>query len=345
MSSPNIRILGEKSTLRRTIFAAQRLKDRCFEATDGAAEILSDAEALLSKLADRQQAHGQWLTPGEVIAAHPGGINDFMQPGRGGAGTPTPWKKLNDELCGLHRGDLVLVAGRPSMGKSVIGMQLARHTAAGGEGAAVFSLEMTKDSLVRRLISAVGSIDAQRFRIGRLDREERRKAAEATAQIESLPLFIDDTRARTMPAVTSALRKLSARHPVRLIIIDHFQLMRGTGRFESRHHELSEISHSLKHLAGEMDVTIVRLSQLNRECEKEARQPRLADLSDTGSLEEDADVILFVHRPEQFKRSDLTLKGKVEFIIGKQRNGPTGKRNMLFQPEFQRFVEVTEVQE
>jgi replicative DNA helicase len=340
-----IRILREKSTLRRAIFAAQHLINRCFEATDGAAEILADAEALLSKLADGQQVHGQWLRPGEVIVAHPGGINAFMQPPRGGAGTPTPWPKLNDDLCGLHRGDLVLVAGRPSMGKSVIGMQLAHHTAACGEGAAVFSLEMTKDSLVRRLISAVGCIDAQRFRIGCLDREERRKAAEAMAQIESLPLFIDDTRARTMPAVTSALRKLIARHPVRLVIIDHLQLMKGAGRFESRHHELSEISHSLKHLAGELDVTIVLLSQLNRDCEKEARQPRLSDLRDSGSLEEDADVVLFVHRPEQFRRNDLTLKGKTDFIIGKQRNGPTGKRNMLFQHEFQRFVEVTSVAE
>jgi replicative DNA helicase len=125
------------------------------------------------------------------------------------------------------------------------------------------------------------------------------------------------------------------------VILDHLQLMKGVGRFESRHHELSEISHSLKHLAGELDVTVVLLSQLNRECEKEARQPRLADLKETGSLEEDADVVLFVHRQEQYRRNDPALKGKAEFIIGKQRNGPTGKRNMLFQHEFQRFVEVT----
>ena len=335
-----VRILKEKSTLRRAISAAQHVMNRCFAASDGAAEILADAEALLSKLADGQRTHGQWLSPGEVMKNYPGGINAFMQPPRGGVGTPTPWARLNDDLCGLHRGDLVLVAGRPSMGKSIIGMQLANYTAARGEGAAVFSLEMTKESLVRRLICAVGSIDAQRFRMGCLDREERRRAAAAADQIEALPLFIDDTRARTMPAVTSALRKLHARHPIRLIIVDHLQLMKGIGRFESRHHELSEISHTLKHLAVEMDVTAVLLSQLNRDCEKEARQPRLADLKETGSLEEDADVVLFVHRPEQYKRTDPTLKGKAEFIIGKQRNGPTGKRNMLFQKEFQRFVEM-----
>src|SRR5262249_51354152 len=143
-----VRILREKATLRSVIIAAQHIMNRCLEATDGAAEILVDAEALLSKLADGQQTHGQWLRPGEVMTTCPGGINAFMQPPRGGAGTPTPWPKINADLCGLHRGDLVLVAGRPSMGKSIIGMQLAHHTTSRGEGAAVFSLEMTKESLV-----------------------------------------------------------------------------------------------------------------------------------------------------------------------------------------------------
>ena len=316
--------------------------NRCFEATDGAAEILADAEVLLSKLADDQQKHAQWLNPGEVMTMYPGGINAFLQPPRGGAGTPTPWPKITADLCGFHRGDLVLVAGRPSMGKSIIGMQLAHYTAGRSEGVALFSLEMSKESLVRRLISTVGSVDAQRFRIGSLDREERRKVAEAAAQIESLPLFIDETRARTIPAVSSALRKLIARHPVRLVILDHLQLMKGIGRVESRHHELSEISYSLKHLAGELHVTIVLLSQLNRECEREARQPRLADLKETGSARGGCGrSALCSTLPEQYRRNDLTLKGKAEFIIGKQRNGLTGKRNMLFQHEFQRFVEVT----
>jgi replicative DNA helicase len=161
------------------------------------------------------------------------------------------------------------------------------------------------------------------------------------SRIEALPLMIYDTPARTMPAMTSALRRLIAQQPVRLVVIDHLQLMKGVGRFDSRHHELSEISHALKHLAAQLDITVVLISQLNRECEKDARQPRLADLKETGSLEEDADVVLFVHRPEQYKRNDPSLKGKAEFIIGKQRNGPTGKRAMLFQHGYQRFVEAT----
>jgi len=335
-----VRIILEKSVRRRAIYAAQALIDRCMTAPDDSQEILADAEAVLSKLADGRGNHGQWLNPGEIMQTYPGGYNAFMQPAKGGTGIPTPWPGLTAALCGLHRGDLFLVAGRPSMGKSIVGMAMAHHAAVLREGAAVFSLEMTKESLVRRLISAVGGVDAQRFRTGRLDREERQKAAEAASQLDALPLWIDDTRARTIPALTSAIRKLIARHPVQLVIIDHLQLMKGVGRFESRHQELSEISHTLKHLAGQLDLTVILLSQLNRECEKAGRRPQLSDLKETGSLEEDADVVLFVHRPEQYNRQDSALRGKAEFIIGKQRNGPTGKRNMLFQHEYQRFVEI-----
>ena len=335
-----VRIVQEKALLRRTIFAAQALMDRCMTARDGAEEILAEAEGVLSKLAEGRGKHGQWLNPGEVMQAYPGGLNAFVQPPRGGVGIPTAWKGLNVVLCGLHRGDLVLVAGRPSMGKSIVGMQLAHHAAVNGVGAAVFSLEMSKDSLVRRLISAVRGVDAQRLRTGALDKEERQRVAEAVGSIESLPLWIDDTRAKTMPAITSALRKLIAKHDIRLVVLDHLQLMKGLGRFESRHQELSEISHSLKHLAGQFDLTVVLLSQLNRECEKASRRPQLSDLKETGSLEEDADVVLFVHRAEQYNRQDPALHGKAEFIIGKQRNGPTGKRNMLFQHQYQRFVEL-----
>ena len=335
-----VRIILDKSVRRRAIVAAQSLIDRCLTGPDDSIEILADAEAMLAKLADGRGKPGHWLNPGEVIERYPGGFNAFVCPPAGGAGLPTPWAGLTAALCGLHRGDLFLVAGRPSMGKSIVGMAMAYHAAAHGEHAAVFSLEMTKESLVRRLISAVGLVDAQRLRGGRLDKEERRKVENAASQIKGVSLWIDDTRARTVPALTSALRKLLSKNPVRLVIIDHLQLMRGAGRFENRHQELSEISHSLKHLAGQFDITVILLSQLNRECERERRRPQLADLKETGSLEEDADVVLFVHRPEQYNRQDAALHGKAEFIIGKQRNGPTGKFPMLFQHQYQRFVEI-----
>ena len=337
-----VAILQEKSLLRRAIFAAEHLKNRCLMAQDGAGEILSDAEAMLNNLADGRQQHGQWLNPGQVMQNYPGGFNAFVNPPRGGTGIPTPWAKINSSTCGLHAGDLFIVGGRPSMGKSIIAMAIGHHAATLGHGAAIFSLEMTKESLVRRLISAIGSVDAQRLRAGCLDREERQCVAQAAAQIEDLPLYIDDTRARTIPTMTSALRKLKARHPVRLVVVDHLQLMCGMGRVESRHHELSAIAHSLKHLAGQFDVTVLLLSQLNRECEKSNRRPQLADLKESGSIEEDADIVMFVHRPEQFNREDRSLKGLAEFIIAKQRSGPVGKVKMLFQHSYQRFVETTD---
>jgi replicative DNA helicase len=228
------------------------------------------------------------------------------------------------------------------MGKSITAMQMAQHTAERGEGVAVFSLEMTKVDLVKRMISATAGVDFQSVRTGRMDREERRRAAEAADAIDTLPLWIDETRARTIPAITSALRKRIAKYAIRIVVIDHLQLMRGNGRFDTPHHEFSEISHALKHLAGQFDVTVILLSQLNRECEKANRRPNLADLRETGSLEEDADVVLFVHRPEQFNRQDPSLRGQAEFIIAKQRNGPTGKLKMTFEGKYQRFVESTE---
>jgi replicative DNA helicase len=332
-----VRIVQEKSTLRQAIFGAQRLMSRCLMQESSSSEILADAEAFLAKLGDNRQQHGQWVNPGEVIRDYPGGVNAFLNPTRGGSGIATPWPMVTTALCGLQKADLVLVAGRPSMGKSVVAMQMAHHAAKQGNGVAFISLEMTKDSLVRRLVAAVGRVDAQRLRSGLLNSDERLRAIRAASEIENLPLWIDDSRARTIPAITAALRKLIARHDLGLVLIDHLQLMRSTGRAESRHQELSEISHSLKHLAGELDLPVVLLSQLNRDCEREKRRPQLADLKETGSLEEDADVVLFIHRPEQYNRQDETLHGVAEFIIGKQRNGPTGKLNMVFLHGFQKF--------
>lgn len=337
-----VRIVAEKATLRRAIFAAQKLINRCLSSDgESSSEILSEAEAVLVKLGENRQQHGRWLNPGQVIETA-GGLNTFIAPVQCGDGVATPWPKLTAILCGLQKTDLVLVAGRPSMGKSIVGMQLGYHAAKSHRGVAFFSLEMTKDALIRRLIAAVGHVDAQRLRSGTLNADERVMAARAASEIQDLPLWIDDTRARTIPAVTAALRKLIARQEIRLVIVDHLQLMKCIGRAESRHQELSEISHALKHIAAEFDVTVILLSQLNRDCEREKRRPQLADLKETGSLEEDADAVLFIHRPEQYNRQDPSLHGKAEFIIGKQRNGPTGKKNMRFQHEYQRFVEATD---
>jgi len=337
-----VRIVLEKSTLRKCIYACQQIASRCMMAEDGAQDILQDAETLLARVGEAgQQKHGKWLDAGQVMLNGPGGLQGFLMPEKGGTGIPTPWAPITESLCGLHPGDLFLVAGRPSMGKSIVAGQLAHKAAKEEYGTAIFSLEMSKESIVRRLVSAIARIDAQRLRVGCLNAEERQRAVRAANEIKGLPLWIDDSRARTMTAITAALRKLMARQKVRLLVIDHLQLMKGaSGRNDERRSEaLGEISHHLKTLAGELDLTVILVSQPNRQCEIENRRPQLSDLKETGSLEEDADVVLFVHRPERYAKNHARedLKGEAEFIIAKQRNGPTGLKNMVFLAGFQKF--------
>lgn len=337
-----IKRLQEKAVLRRAAFAFQKFLNRCSQAGENSAEILAEAQDILGQLGESQQVHGKWYRPGDVIREHPGGLNGFLNPERGGSGLKTPWPTLTEWTCGFREGELVVIAGRPSMGKSLIAMQMG-YWCAGKEGlpAAVFSLEMDKASLVHRLIAGLARVDAQRLRAGYLSHDERLRAARAAAEVDEIPLWIDDTRARTIAAVSAALRKLKERP--RLIIVDHLQLMRASGRAENRYNELSEIVHSLKHLAGEMKATVCLLSQLNRLCEIENRRPQLSDLRDTGSIEEDADIVMFVHRWERYMkfRERPEYKGLGEFLLAKQRNGVIGKLDMVFLGQFQKFEEAT----
>lgn len=331
-----IELIQEKATLRKLILASQQLINRCLLQDQESREIVSGAESMLAALT-RNNLNGQWLQPGEIIERYPGGLNAFFNPSKGGAGIPLPWWSITTDLCGLHRGDLFLVAGRPSMGKSVVMMQMAHHAAINDHGAAVISLEMSKDSLMLRLMCSIARVDSQKVRAGYLNQDERRRLFEAYAKVEKIPMYVDDTHLSTIPEITAAVRKLASQHPIDVIFIDHLQLMRAVTRSQNRHGELSEMSHALKHLAAKMDVTLVLLSQLNRECEKEKRAPRLSDLRESGTLEEDADVVMFVHREEMYHREREDLRGVAEFIIGKQRNGPTGKRKMIFVSEYQKF--------
>lgn len=331
-----IEIVREKATLRRLIVAGQHLQNRCLMGEEQSREILQGAESVLLALGENR-VNGQWLQPGEIIERYPGGINAFMSPPRGGTGVPTPWPRLTEDLCGLHEGDLFLLAGRPSHGKSVCMMQMAHHAAVKDFGAAVISLEMSKESLMQRLVCSIARVDSQKMRAGYLNADERLRLLRAYQQIEKLPLYVDDTHLSTVPEVIAAIRRLLAKHPVKTIFLDHLQLMRSVTRSPNRHNELSEMSHAFKHLAAKTATTIVLLSQLNRECEKEKRAPRLSDLRESGTLEEDADVVMFVHREEMYHRDREDLRGMAEFIIAKQRSGPTGKRQMVFIHEFQRF--------
>jgi replicative DNA helicase len=332
-----VRIVTEKALLREAMFACQQVIEQCSLASEPSVEILETAAALLEGVRSKSQdGNRKWATPGEVLRRD---VNSVLFPTPGSTGLRTPWPRLTEMTSGWSPGDLVIVAGRPSMGKSIIGMQQAYTTAREGTAVAYVSLEMSKESLIRRLVAGLSQVDAHRARAGFLNPEERRRMLEAAADIEELPLFIDESRAYTPVAVGTALRKLRTKVGVGLVIVDHLQLMKVAGRAESRHAELSEICHGFKRLAGQMGCVVMMLSQLNRSCEQERRLPILSDLKESGSIEEDADTVVFIHRPEMYRRDDASLRGKADLIVAKQRNGPTGKLAMTFLSGHQRFEE------
>lgn len=335
-----ISIVREKSTLRQICYAAQSLMNRAMSAQDDPGDIIGSADTILSQLTQRSASQAEWQNPGQVIDNYPGGLKALITPTRGGSGIQLPWPQVNTMLCGLQPGDLALVAGRPSHGKSIVGMQLAYEAAKVGRGVAYFSLEMTRESLVHRLISMVSRVDSQRMRLGYLNADERREVSLAHSEIESVPLWID-ANGYTTPAIRSALKKLRAQREVSMVVLDHFHLLASIGREEERQ-KFNRCADDLMRYAKEFGVPFVVLAQLNRKCEEENRAPQLSDLSETGKLEQNAGVVNFIYRPEMYgkNRGKLELRGHAEFIVAKQRNGPTGKIDMQFMRETQRFEEV-----
>jgi len=277
-------------------------------------------------------------------------------------GTDTGFKNLNDKTSGFGKGDLVIIAARPAMGKTAFVLNMALKAIERNEGVAFFSLEMPAEQLMLRMLSAKTSIPLQALRVGDLKDEQWSDLAAATQDIASKKLFVDDGGYATIHHVRSKLRKLKAQHPeISLAIIDYLQLMSGEGR-EGRQQEVSEISRGLKQLARELQIPILALSQLNRGLEsRDNKRPMLSDLRESGAIEQDADIILFVYRDDVYREAqekEKEMKAKAEgkeytsefrkkpqedaeIIIGKQRNGPTGTVNLVFQKNFTRFVDAS----
>ncbi|BCL60868.1 hypothetical protein DGMP_15610 [Desulfomarina profundi] len=242
--------------------------------------------------------------------------------------------------AGLQPSDLIIVAARPSMGKTSFAMNIAQNAALVEKtGVAVFSLEMSKEQLVMRLLSSAGRIDSQRIRTGKLQKEDWAKLTRAVGMLSEAPIFIDDTPAISVLEMRAKVRRLAAQHDIGLIIVDYLQLMRGRGAIENRTQEISEISRSLKALAKEHNVPVIALSQLNRSLESRTdKRPMMSDLRESGAIEQDADVICFIYRDEVYNKSeDNPDRGIAEIIIGKQRNGPTGITKLTFIKEFTMF--------
>jgi len=242
--------------------------------------------------------------------------------------------------AGLQPSDLIILAGRPSMGKTAFAMNIAQNAAIFQKiGTAVFSLEMSKEQLTMRLLCSTGPVDSQRVRTGRLQNEDWPKLTRAVGMLTEAPIYIDDTPAISVLEMRAKVRRLAAQYPLGLIIVDYLQLMRGRNSSENRTQEISEISRSLKAMAKELKVPVIALSQLNRSLESRPdKRPMMSDLRESGAIEQDADVICFIYRDEVYnKGEDNPNKGIAEIIIGKQRNGPTGTVKLTFIKEHTMF--------
>jgi replicative DNA helicase len=336
-----VRIVKDKSSLRQMIATAQSLIDRCMLGMEEPDEILATAEESLLKLGDDRD-RSALSNPRQIIEDFQGGLNAFLDPSQRVKGVGTGFVKFDEMTGGLHEGELVILAARPSMGKTALAMNMAQHIATHPgvrKTVAVFSLEMSKEALLTRMICAAARVDQSKFRAGYLNKEERRRLQIAAADLVEAPLFIDDTAGINLMDIHAKLRRLKAEHGLGLVVVDYLQLMSGRGRYENRTQEVSYLSRGLKLLAKELSVPMLVLSQLSRAPETRPGDhvPQLSDLRESGSIEQDADLVGFIYREEYYKPDREDLRGLADLIVAKQRNGPIGKVKLVFLKEFTKF--------
>jgi len=343
-SAANIRayasIVRERSMLRQLIEIGGDIADSA-QTTDGrnAQQVVDDAERLVFRIADQGQRRGSGFVPLNEILPKTIDRLDVLSHTEGDiTGISTGFDEMDNYTAGLQRGDLVIVAGRPSMGKTSLAMNLAENAAIGnGVATAVFSMEMSAEQLSFRMISSVGRVNQSHLRTGRLADEDWSRIDSAVSMMSAAPMFIDDTPALSPTEVRARARRLKREHNLGLVVVDYLQLMQVAGTKENRATEISEISRSLKALAKELDCPIIALSQLNRSVEQRTdKRPVMSDLRESGAIEQDADLIVFIYREEVYD-PETPRKGVADIIIGKQRNGPVGDFRLTFLGEYTRF--------
>ena len=342
-----IGIVKEMALLRRIVFASQHMMNRALVGEERSDDILAGAEETLLKLGEARVKTGL-VNAGDIIDGYEGGINAFLDPSKRIKGVSTGFIKFDEFTGGLHPGDLFIVAARPSMGKTALALNIAQHVALKlKQTVAVFSLEMSRESLLTRMLCAAARVDSQKFRQGYLSQDERRKLSHALHELVEAPLYIDDTPGVHLMDMHAKLRRLQAeRGQIGLVVVDYLQLMSGRGRFENRNQEVSALSRGMKLLGKELNVPMMVLSQLSRAVETRQgdHRPQLSDLRESGSIEQDADVVGFIFREEVYNRDREDLRGLAELIIAKQRNGPVGTVNMVYlhaQTKFENRAEDT----
>ena len=332
-------IVRERAVLREMIAAGSAIADRAFR-TEGrpAVELVEEAEQLVYAIGDRRRAAGGPEAIRDVLVGVMERIDELHQIEGHVTGVPTGFVDLDRYTAGLQRGDLIVVAGRPSMGKTALALNVMESVALRTQLAAVvFSMEMSSEQLTMRFMSSLGGIDAHKIRTGKLEDADWPRLTSAMTMLNESRIFLDDTADLTPTELRARCRRLKREHDIGLVVVDYLQLMHVPGTSENRATEISEISRSLKALARELEVPVVALSQLNRSLESRAnRRPMLSDLRESGAIEQDADVILFIYRDEVYN-DESTDKGKAEIIIGKQRNGPTGTVTLTFLGRIAKF--------
>ena len=335
-------IVRERSILRQLIAVGTAISNVAFNPEGKSSEEMLDlAEGQVFDIAEKgAKRSGGFIQVKEVLSRVVDRIDTLFEQDSPITGLPTGFNDFDEQTSGMQPADLVIVAGRPSMGKTTFAMNLAEHAAIKSNvPVAVFSMEMPADALAMRMLSSLGQIDQHRLRTGRLNDDDWPRLTSAIALLNEAPLFIDDTPALTVTELRARARRLKREHGLSMIVIDYIQLMQGSSRSsnENRATEISEISRSLKALAKELEVPVVALSQLNRSLEQRPnKRPIMSDLRESGAIEQDADLIVFIYRDEVYNE-DSAEKGKAEIIISKQRNGPIGTVALTFQGKYTRF--------
>lgn len=333
---PYAKLVKQKSMLRKLISASQQIVSLAFEEEDEADVIIDKAEHLIFQIAEDRVRQGfQYI--GDVAHRRLEQIEQMAGRPEMITGVPTGFTDFDRMTSGLQRQELVVIAARPSMGKTALALNMAQYAAKNGNVVGIFSLEMSAEQLVSRLLCSEARVDAHRLRTGYLNREEWARLADALRRLCETKVYIDDTAGVSVMEMRAKCRRLKAEHGLDMLIIDYLQLMAGRGRIESRQQEVSQISRDLKGLAKELDIPVVALSQLSRAPEQRSEhKPQLSDLRESGAIEQDADVVCFIFREEVYNPTDEN-QGTAELIIGKQRNGPTGSVPLAFLKEFTRF--------
>lgn len=331
------KIVKEKALLRKLIQSATQIVQESFDYENDVVNLIDRAEQAIFDIS-QDHIENKFILMKDIIHSSMETIDKLYQRKEHVTGVATGFHEFDIRTAGLQPSDLIVVAGRPSMGKSALATGICEHVAVTlKKPVAVFSLEMSKEQLVQRMLCSHARVDAQKVRTGYLSHQDWPKLTSAAGKLSEAPIFIDDTPGQTVLEVRAKARRLKMQHQIELVIVDYMQLMQGLGGSESRQQEISEISRSLKALARELRVPVIAVSQLSRAVEsRTGNRPQLSDLRESGAIEQDADVVVLLFREEYYHPTEEN-KNKAEAIIAKQRNGPTGSVELLFLKELTRF--------